>query len=56
MLIFGIAFRATMVSMFGFTGVLGLRTSLVVRINAAIVFGGIFVVYGFYLSGIRNPG
>ena len=44
MLIFGIAFLATMASMFGFTGVLGLRTSLVVRINAAIVFGGVFVV------------
>ncbi len=59
MLVFSISLLATLTSMAAFTYLLGLKTSLVIRINAAVVFGGIFVVLGLMapeiLPGLLQP-
>lgn len=44
MLIFGISLLATLISMAGLTIVFGLRATFVIRLNAAVVFGGVFVI------------
>ncbi len=59
MLVFGISFFATLVCMSGFTALLGLKTSFLIRTNAAVVLGGIFVVLGLLvpemLNGLLQP-